>query len=638
MFQGSMVAVSPGWTWESWLWLVVPVAFYCVVTLFLFAFGRADERGSLAGFFFRQVADSLERATGFPGWAMAGALTGLLMLGIAVMGFYWDVAWHIDLGRDKDLFTPSHVMILVGLGGLFFSALVTILFASIEGVPTRFGAGPVRVPLPAVLLTVFGIGGVSAFPLDALWHDAYGVDVTLWSPTHLQLMTGGALATLAVWLLLGQALPWARPNLLGKGIHALAAGAALTGLSIYQGEFDFGGPQFQVVYLPILIAAAAGFVLVLARLALGRWGAVKAVVAFLVLRVLLGLMIGGALDHTYPRFPLYLPSALLVEAAAAWVGTRRRLHFGLVAGALVGTVGMVAEMTWVGVTGGASTGLPLATVAEAVVLSALAGMGAAVLGAGLGRAFVKIPAPDDGDRRSVAGAGVPIAALTLAGVAVIGALAFPLPRRVGNVDATIALERQGDQALVDVALRPSDAADDAIAFTVTAWQGGGTRHAHLHRVGPGHYRTDEAVPVTGSWKAMVSLLRGDQVMAAPVYLPADAEIGAPEIPAVPVRDVAFVRNTKLLLREQHPGPAWPAMLAYTGLAVLVAVFVALIAYTAVRVSRREDAGPRQGWDPRGPRRPVEPAGSVPERSGGAPVTNGTGAYPPVTAGWYRAEH
>ena len=630
MPQAPILAVSPGWTWESWLWLVVPIAIYCVVTLFLFAFGRADQPGSFTGFFFRQVADSLERATGFPGWAMAGALTGLLMLGVAVMGFYWDVAWHYDFGRDKELFTPSHVMILVGLGGLFFSALVTILFASIEGVPTRFGAGPVRVPLPAVLLIVFGIGGVTAFPLDALWHDAYGVDVTLWSPTHLQLMTGGALATLAVWFLLAQALPWARPTLLGRGIHVLAAGATLTGLSIYQGEFDFGGPQFQVVYLPILIAAAAGLVLVLARLALGPWGAVKAVVAFLVLRVLLGLMVGGALDHTYPRFPLYLPSALLVEAAAVWLGTRRRLHFGVAAGALVGTVGMVAEMTWLGVTGGTSANLPPFTVLEAVVLSALAGMAAGVLGAGLGRAFPETAPADDGTRPSFAASGVPVGALALAGVVLIGALAVPLPRRVGKVDATIALERQGDQALVDVKLRPADAADDAIALSVNAWQGGGTMQADLHRVGPGHYRTDEPIPVTGSWKSMVSLLRGDQVMAAPIYLPADPEIGAPEIPAVPVRDVAFVRNTTLLLREQHPGPAWPAVLAYTGLALLVAAFVALIAYTVVRIAGREDVGPRQGWDPRGPRRPAAPAG-VPGSNG-----NGSGTYQPVAAGWYQS--
>ncbi len=127
---------------------------------------------------------------------------------------------------------------------------------------------------------------------------------------------------------------------------------------------------------------------------------------------------------------------------------------------------------------------------------------------------------------------------------------------------------------------------------------------------------------------MVSLLRGDQVMAAPVYLPADPEIGAPEIPAVASRDVAFVRNTTLLLREQHPGPAWPAVLAYSGLAFLIAAWVALIAYTAVRIAGRDDAGPRQGWDPRGPRRP---------QLADAPGGNGSGAYRPVSAGWYQTQ-
>src|SRR5947209_17370072 len=97
------------WSWASWGWLVVPIAIYCIITLGLFAAGHSDEPFNFMWFFFHEVSDSLERATGLAGWAMAGALSGLLMLGIAVMGFYWDVAWHIDFGRDKDLFTPSHV-------------------------------------------------------------------------------------------------------------------------------------------------------------------------------------------------------------------------------------------------------------------------------------------------------------------------------------------------------------------------------------------------------------------------------------------------------------------------------------------------------------------------------------------------
>jgi len=196
----------------------------------------------------------------------------------------------------------------------------------------------------------------------------------------------------------------------------------------------------------------------------------------------------------------------------------------------------------------------------------------------------------------------------------------PLPRRVGKVDGVVALERTGGatasspegEALIDVTLRPADAAEGAIVFTVTSWQGGGTVHAALHKTGSGHYRTTTPVPVSGSWKSMVTLERGDQVMAAPIYLPADAEIGAPAIPALPRRDVTFVRNTTLLLREQHPGPAWPALLAYAGLAGLVAAWMAVIAFTVTRISSGDDGtlavSPSAGRQQSGPRRP-EPVGA-----------------------------
>jgi hypothetical protein len=120
-----------------------------------------------------------------------------------------------------------------------------------------------------------------------------------------------------------------------------------------------------------------------------------------------------------------------------------------------------------------------------------------------------------------------------------------------------------------------------------SWQGGGTVPASLDEVSPGVYRSDKPVPVTGRWKSVVTLARGDQLMAAPVYLPADPAIGAPEIPALPERSTAFVRNTTLLLREQHGGAGWVAWAAYSALAGLVALWVALMAFIARRVSEEE---------------------------------------------------
>ncbi len=568
-----------GWGYD-WMYLAVPLWFYAVCVLGLLGVGRTEFEGNPVRFFFRRVSDGLERLTGFPGWSMAGALSALMMLLIAVAGFYWDVAWHIDFGRDDALFTPSHTMILVGLAGTVYAAAISALFATIDGARVGFSFLGLRVPWSALTLALMGVGAVAAFPLDDLWHEAYGLDVTLWSPSHLQLVGGGSLGTLAVLLMIAEALPDARPTPLGRAVTVLAAGAALIGMTTFQGEFDFGVPQFQVLYLPILIAAAAGFTLVFTRLALGRWGAVKAVAFYLVVRGAVGFMVAGALNHTFPRFPLYLGSALAVEAAAALLGTGRRLRFALVAGGLVGTAGLVTELVWVSLAGyGPSSPVLLPKIAVLGPVAALAG---AVLGAGLGRAF-----PPREQR-------MPIAGLALAGAALVAVLVYPLPRNVGQVGAVIRLDRTAGQAQVEVQLDPPDAARSASAFAVSSWQGGGRVTSSLDEVQQGRYVSSQAVPVGGRWKSVVVLNRGDEVMAAPVHLPADPQIGASAIPAVAERQAFFVRNTDLLLREARPGPPLPAALAYAGWGVSVTAWIALMAFTASRTGRRDEKWADQG--------------------------------------------
>jgi hypothetical protein len=566
--------MTPSTPADHWIYVGWGYVFYGLIVLILFLAGEHGEERNPLKIFFRRISWSLERATGCPGWAMAGALTALHGLGVAVVGLYWDVAFHIDFGRDKELFTPSHTMIVLGLGGLIFAAGIAVLFASLDRAPVELRVGPVRVPWSAVALAALGVGGVVGFPLDNLWHEAYGVDVTLWSPTHLQLIAGGSLAPIVVWLMLREGSPGAAPTLLGRGITALSLGAVVAGMTTVQGEFVFGVPQFQVAYLPILIAAAAGFSLVLARVALGPWGAVKAVFAYLIIKGLLALLVGGALNHTVPRFALYVGAALVVEAAAAALGTAPALRFGLVAGALAGTVGVAAELAWVDLSGWfPEPGSDLAL--KGVLLAPVAAVAAALLGAALGS-------------RATGKGGVPLAVVPAAIVALAVAVGLPLPRNVGDVDAVVRLQRSGSEAQVEVELQPADAAEDATAFGIVAWQGGGRVQAGLRQVGPGRYVSTRTVPVTGNWKAVVGLQRDDEVMAAPVYLPADPEIGAPEIAALPERRAAFVRNTELLLRETHDGPAWPAFAAYGGLSLVLAVWIALFAVCASRSGRSHE--------------------------------------------------
>ncbi|MDP9019952.1 MAG: hypothetical protein M3N25_03975 [Actinomycetota bacterium] len=571
-----------------WLHVVLPFVVYGLSVLALAVAGSHDAGDDPFTAFLRRISRSLQRLTGYPGWVMAGVLSGLLMLWVGMIGVYWDVAFHIDRGRDEVLFTPSHTMIVLALSGLVYSAGVAVVYATLERVPTRLRLGALRVPWSALALGALGAGGLAGFPLDELWHRAFGIDVTLWSPTHLILVAGGGMSPIALWLMLAEGRADASPTVLGRMVSFIVAGAVLTGLTAFQGEFDFGVPQFQVLYLPLLVAAAGGFALVASRLALGPGGAVGAVVAYLVLRGCVALLVGGVLGHTVPRFPLYLAGAVTVEAVAWWLGTERRLRFAVVAGAAMGSVGLAGELPWVAALDWFH--VSASVLPKAAALAPLAGVAAAVVAAGLGRV---VP----GGSRVGAGA----VAVALATLLVV--LAYPLPREVGQVEALIRLRPVGSLAEVEVEVQPPDAVDGATAFGVVAWQGGGRVVAELREMGPGRYVTAEPVPVSGTWKTMVGLQRGPEVMAAPIYLPPDPEIGAEAFPALAERRVAFVRNTDVLLREAHGGPGWAAVAGYGGLAVAVAAWFGLLGLCAVRISRDRDAGP-------GPNRPVtEPAGA-----------------------------
>ncbi len=71
-----------------------------------------------------------------------------------------------------------------------------------------------------------------------------------------------------------------------------ASAACSIGLSVYQIEFDFGVPQFRQVFEPMLIAAAAAFALVAARIMLGRGAALIAALLAIGLRGGVALIVG----------------------------------------------------------------------------------------------------------------------------------------------------------------------------------------------------------------------------------------------------------------------------------------------------------------------------------------------------------
>jgi hypothetical protein len=517
--------------------------------------GHRSGRVQLLG----RVAAFSERIAGIPGWAALPAAVGAVSLLVALLGMYWDIALHIDVGRDEGpLANPAHYLILAGLGGVFAAGVLAMALPKGE----RPGRSAIRItrdwyaPIGGVLMAACGAFALLGFPLDDVWHRLFGQDVTLWGPTHLMLIGGAGLSLIGQAVLLAEGVQARGPRVerdmpLATAFRRVGMmGGLLIGLSTFQAEFDFGVPQFRFVFEPLLIALAASIALVTARLWIGRGGAVAAVAFFLVVRGLVALLVGPVFGETTPHLPLYLGSAVCVEVAAGLLRARSPITFGAVAGVLVGTVGFASEWAW------SQFAMPLPwtedILVEGLALSLVAGVAGGVLGGLMGSALRgELPRP---------GVARPAAVAAVAAVMVLvgnGLVTEP----PDEVRATVELSDAGGsgggrEVNATVRIDPPSAAEDAAWLTMTAWQGDGFHLDELEPAGePGLYRTTEPVPVHGDWKALVRLHRDRSIAGIPVYLPEDTAIPAPAVPAESRFERSFVTDKEILQREQKEGVA-----------------------------------------------------------------------------------
>ena len=536
--------------------------------------GRTTALTRLAGF--------SERVSGLAGFAAPPAAIAGVSLLAAVFGFYWDVSTHIDNGRDPGPFAnPSHWFIIVGLVGIALAGVVALLLGVSEDHPTGVRLRPGwRVPVGGVLLTVCGVIALLGFPLDDVWHRIFGQDVTLWSPTHIQMVGGASLSTLCLWILTieGRRAPDAasRTERAPGLADALLAGAFLVGASTLQAEFDYAVPQFRLLYQPVLLMVAAGIALVPARIRLGRGGALKALLVFLVIRGALTLLVTPLLGRTLLHFPLYLGAALAVELVGNRVDADRQVTFGLWAGVGVGTLGLAWEWLW------SHLWMPIpwpdSMLPETLAVAVPAAVAAGVVGGLVARALAPAELP-----RQVVPGWMP----ALAGVVVVGALVFPIPMTdlpgaraevaledvtpgaVGAAGASTAGAAGAPRAVhATIRIHPAELAERADYVNVTAWQGARwQRGVHsfadpLRQVGPGRYETTRPIPVHGEWKALIRLHAENVMISAPIFLPDDPAIPAEAVPAEASFTRDFVYGEELLLREGKDAPAAITTVAY----------------------------------------------------------------------------
>jgi hypothetical protein len=244
------------------------------------------------------------------------AYTAVFAAACVMVGVYWDISWHMSIGRDS-FWTPAHLLIQAGglIAGISsgYVALKTTFrgTAAERNSAVRFWG--FRAPLGA-WICIWGCGAMlTSAPFDNWWHNAYGLDVKIVSPPHVVLALG--IYAIVVGALLLTLAQQNRADIRTRRRLALAL-AATGGLftmnfGLFLTEFSerqamHSGPFYHVTAIAFPFALTA-----MGRAIKLRWPATAAAVAYT--GVMLALMWIIQLFPATPKLgPIYQPITHMV--------------------------------------------------------------------------------------------------------------------------------------------------------------------------------------------------------------------------------------------------------------------------------------------------------------------------------------
>lgn len=282
-------------------------------------------------------------------WYVWSAVLGLTS---STFGLYWDICWHMSIGRDS-FWTPAHVAMQLG-------AVVACIFCGYLILHTTFAKGSAaretsvriwgfRGPVGA-FIAVWGLFlMLASFAFDNWWHSSFGVDVKILTPPHTGIVLGIFAVGFGSLVILS-----ARRNLSSGEVNAklnwllLYSGALLLSLlSILLFQYIGDRTIMHSSLFYVVLGLIAPFVLVGISRASGEpWAATKVAAIYMVVWLLgewimplfpahprLGPVF-TPLTHLIPMgFPvLMVPGGLAVDYLLKRVSHKGRFLQALIAG------------------------------------------------------------------------------------------------------------------------------------------------------------------------------------------------------------------------------------------------------------------------------------------------------------------
>ena len=248
---------------------------------------------------------------------------------ISLIGTSWDIQWHTFVGRDRTLI-PPHLMMLTGVTLAGLLALTSVVLETIwvrrNSQLARYStdfSGLFYSSTGSYLAGFAALAAAIAFPLDSYWHALYGIDVSIWAPFHIMILTGMAIMPLgAAYLLVSSArlaaiddTQWAVRTARIGTIFAL--GAAMGIFTLMLSDALEGGNSIQIGsgfinFFPLLASMVAAFTFVAAKYALPYRAAATYVMLTYILFALL--------------FSVFVPSATSTLVTSEGLTYRRELY------------------------------------------------------------------------------------------------------------------------------------------------------------------------------------------------------------------------------------------------------------------------------------------------------------------------